>query len=90
MYNKAFRKMFNFGGLLKSIQYKRNFKKEHPYFFDPCGTLVFCGPQGSGKTLSAVDYVTNVLDEYPLAIICTNVELTNLKWNAKLIDRDGS
>lgn len=32
--------------------YNKEFRAEHPEYFDPDGILVFCGPQGSGKTLS--------------------------------------
>ena len=42
--------------MARSLAYKMRFRKEHPDFFDPCGLMVFCGPQGSGKTLSAVRY----------------------------------
>ena len=48
--------------LYKSIKFKHDFKKEHPFYFDPEGLLIFCGPQGSGKTLSLVNYVTQVLN----------------------------
>lgn len=37
------------------------------------GLLVFCGSQGSGKTLSAVQYVDKCLVEYEKAVFCTNV-----------------
>ena len=39
-----------------SIKYKLDFRRQHPEYFDPEGLLIFCGPQGSGKTLSAVQY----------------------------------
>ena len=29
------------------------FYRSNPYYFDPAGIWVFCGCQGSGKTLSA-------------------------------------
>ena len=85
MYKKGFRKSLNLGGALKVLEYKRNFAKEHPYFFNPCGTLIFSGPQGSGKTLSGVDYVTRVLQEYPLCILCTNTEFRDFPFNARIV-----
>ena len=39
------------------------------------GINIFCGPQGSGKTLSLVHYLKEVLKDYPKAIIVTNMEL---------------
>lgn len=67
----------NESGLLegiKSLKYKKNFKKEHPTYFDPEGLLVFCGAQGEGKTLSAVTYCLNILEQYPKCKFVTNVE----------------
>ena len=36
--------------------YNKEFRAEHPEYFDPDGIMVFCGPQGSGKTLSMIQY----------------------------------
>ena len=55
--------------------YKRKFYKAHPEYFRPDGLLMFCGAQGEGKTLSAVDYVKKLSWQYPAAKICTNVEI---------------
>lgn len=85
MYKKGFRKSFNIGGLFSVFDYRRKFSLEHPYYFDPCGTLIFSGPQGSGKTLSAVDYVTRCIHDYPLAILVTNTEFTDFPFNAVLV-----
>lgn len=56
-----------------SIKYNRQFKKDHPDWFYPDGIIVFSGPQGSGKTLSAVRYIDRLLQAYPKAILCSNV-----------------
>lgn len=56
-------------------KYKHKFRKDHPEYFDPEGLLVFCGGQGSGKTLSAVQYVKKLCEEYPRAILVTNVKI---------------
>ena len=58
-----------------AIKYKSAFRKLHPEYFDPEGLLVFSGVQGSGKTLSAVQYCLNILHEYPDALFCSNVEI---------------
>lgn len=57
------------------LKFKLNFSQEHPDYFDPDGLLIFIGPQGSGKTLTAVNYVYKLLDKYPKCKICTNLML---------------
>ncbi len=60
--------------LINTIKFKIKFDKEHPDFFAPDGIVLFCGSQGSGKTLSAVRYIDTLMTEYPKVILCTNVE----------------
>lgn len=75
--------------LFRTIKYKREFKKLHSDYFEPDGLLVFCGVQGSGKTLSAVNYISQLSYEYPKCIICTNTELTNINPQSKVIEYRG-
>lgn len=70
---KFLRGDINIPGALESRSYNKAFRLEHPEYFDPEGLLVFTGPQGSGKTLSAVRYCRHVLDEYPQCLFCSNV-----------------
>lgn len=63
-----------------AIRYKINFRKDHPEYFDPEGLLVFSGVQGSGKTLSAVQYCLNILKEYPNCIFCSNVKIEGVDF----------
>ena len=65
----------------KYISYKLGFAKEHPNYFYPDGLSVFVGPQGSGKTLSAVLYVEKLMSMYPQALLVTNIELTNFPFD---------
>jgi hypothetical protein len=46
-------------------------------FFWPTGTQVYCGTQGSGKTISAVAHLLRLKNRYPNAIIVSNIALTN-------------
>ncbi|MDO4871883.1 MAG: zonular occludens toxin domain-containing protein [bacterium] len=50
-------------------------------FFQPTGTTVYVGWQGSGKTLSAVKHVDDIMRRYPKAKL-----VTNLRFNHDLID----
>lgn len=67
--------------IFKVINYKRKFALEHPTFFDPSGLLVFCAEQGSGKTLSAVQYTIKVNKSYENCILCTNVAIKQYPVN---------
>lgn len=64
------------------LQYKIKFAQEHPDYFHPEGLLIFCGGQGSGKTLSAVQYTELVLADYPKAVLCTDVALKSYPFNS--------
>ena len=77
------------GCALDSVEYKRSFKAAHPEYFDPDGLLIFTGVQGSGKTLSAVQYCRKVIDRYPDCIFCTNVDIKDLPPCKEVIPYDG-
>lgn len=59
----------------KLVQYRIEFRREHPDYFDPDGLVIFVGGQGTGKTLSAVNYVYKLLQAYPECKLVTNVAL---------------
>lgn len=69
----------------KYMSYKLGFAKDHPNYFYPDGLCVFVGPQGSGKTLSAVLYVEKLLSMYPNAILVTNIELSNFPFDGERV-----
>lgn len=56
-------------------RFKFEFYRVHSDYFEPDGLVVFCGSQGSGKTLSAVNYVCRLMEEYPKAKLVTNIEI---------------
>lgn len=87
----AFREDLNLLKLPDYIKQKVAFKKENPFFFRDIGTMIFCGSQGSGKTLSAVNYVYNLLNLYPYMILVTNVALADYPFNCGYsVKADGS
>ncbi len=71
----------NIINFFKVIKNRLQFGKEHPNYFVPDGLMVFCGSQGSGKTLSAVQYSQKCLDKYYNCIFCTNVEIRDYPIN---------
>lgn len=75
--------------LWQSLRYKVDFRRHHPEYFDPEGLLIFCGPQGSGKTLSAVQYCRKILREYPGCKFVSNVHIEGLPDGVECIEYDG-
>lgn len=71
----------NLFNIFRCVNYKREFAKEHPTYFDPAGLLVFCAEQGAGKTLSAVQYSIKVNKLYEDCIFCTNVSIKEFPVN---------
>ena len=72
----------NLGDLVDSVRFKEEFYRTHPGYFHPEGLLVFCGGQGSGKTISAVSYCLQVLKDYPKCIFCTDIAFKSYPFNA--------
>lgn len=64
--------------LFKTISYKIRFAQDNPDYFYPAGIWVFCGPQGSGKTLSCVQTLKEMLKEYPKAMVVSNLDIKGL------------
>lgn len=60
-----------------------------PWDFGLFGTKVFCGSQGSGKTLSAVRWVHKLCCLFPSLQVCTNLELYNFPPWTVIHDYDG-
>ena len=75
--------------IFKVVQHNQAFYALHPEYMREDGLLIFCGAQGSGKTLSAVQYVKKLCSEYPSAILCTNVEIRGLNPETVVIPYDG-
>lgn len=66
--------------LVRTLIFRHKFKKDNPFFFNPSGIWVFCGPQGSGKTLSAVLCLKKMLEAYPNAIIVSNLNIVGVPY----------
>lgn len=64
--------------IFNTLLYKIRFARDNPDYFYPSGIWVFCGPQGAGKTLSAVKCLKEICKEYPKAMVVANIELKGL------------
>lgn len=59
----------------RTAAYMLRFYRDNPDYFDPDGIWCFCGAQGQGKTLSAVQTVLRLHAAYPKAVICSNLDI---------------
>lgn len=65
--------------IFNTLKYKLLFARNNPDYFYPAGIWVFCGPQGSGKTLSAVKCLKEMCKQYPKAKVCTNIDIRGIE-----------
>lgn len=79
----------NPGRAIDKIAYDIAFEKAHPEFFHPDGFICFTGSQGSGKTLSAVQYIHKLVQRYPDVILVANCALRFPDWQGKVIRYQG-
>lgn len=75
--------------LIDKIKYDIKFAEEHPDFFQPCGFINFSGPQGSGKTSTAVMYLHNLVVAYPKVVVVSNCSINFPDWNGTVIPYKG-
>lgn len=73
---------------LESLRDDLRARKDKDFFW-PNGTQVYCGAQGSGKTISAVKHALKLKARWPKAKVVTNLEL-NVPWEyIQFQDMDG-
>lgn len=65
--------------IYKTVKHNILFARNNPDYFYPSGIWVFCGPQGSGKTLSAVQCLQKMCKTYPKAKVCTNLDIKGIE-----------
>lgn len=73
--------------IINTISHNVLFARNNPDYFYPSGIWVFCGPQGSGKTLSAVQCLKKICKQYPKAKVCTNLDIKGIE-NETIIFED--
>lgn len=84
MIRSAMRNPISIKGLFQCIKFYFKDLKDHPTYFRTFGTCVFCGAQGEGKTLSAVQYVLHLCEKYPRAMLVTNVAIKDRPFNTEM------
>lgn len=77
------------GGVFDCIAFDRAFAKAHPGFFPFDGLCIFCGAQGSGKTLSMVQAAYKLACAYPKLVIVSNVLLQGFPHPERIFDYTG-
>lgn len=73
--------------LFNLLKYNHDFNKNNPHYFRPDGLVVFCGGQGTGKTLSAVNYVYVLMQIYSQCLLVTNIDLKDFPIDNKRVFR---
>lgn len=58
-------------------RYVMDLYEREPGFFHPKGIHMFCGEQGCGKTIAAVELMLRLQKQYPLARMITNFGVTS-------------
>lgn len=62
--------------LIRSAKYRRkNKKKTFPYY----GIWAFMGEYGAGKTISAVNKITDILNKYPKSVFISNTTIGGVR-----------
>lgn len=90
MYRNALKNSLDPENLIKTIIWKIKDRRAHPLAFRGFGTCIFCGAQGEGKTLSAVQYVLKLRKQFPRAILVSNVAIKDCPFNTEMyLDKDG-
>lgn len=57
------------------IRYVNDLFNRQPGYFTYQGCIIFCGRQGAGKTISAIEFIRHMHSEYPKSKVVTNCDL---------------
>lgn len=64
---------------IRSLWHHYRHWQDNPRYFYPEGIWVFCGSQGSGKTISAVAALKKLVERYPHAIVVSNLPVAGIE-----------
>lgn len=62
------------------IKFQWNFLYNNPDYFRYDGLTVFTGPQGAGKTLSAVLHYNEIVKQFPKCVKMSNIKLKGIDY----------
>ncbi len=71
------------------VGYDILFERQHPEYFHPDGFICFTGSQGSGKTLSAVQYIHKLVRRYPEVLLVANCAIQFDDWQGQVLRYTG-
>lgn len=80
---------FTLPNWIDSYLFQRRELKSHPNWLQLNGIMCFCGEQGSGKTLSAVQYVKAVTERFTRCKVVTNINLNIGIKESRIIPYEG-
>ena len=69
------RKHKNLGDVPDDIGQQFAIRSTYYDIFPHSGILLFCGSQGTGKSVSAIHYVRSLLDDFPRVRVVTNMDV---------------
>ena len=72
--------------VLVPIRIIKDIFETNPDIFKITGVHVFCGEQGTGKTISAVHFAKQLKELYPLAMVGSNINLEFKDFDIQGID----
>lgn len=72
---KYLNKKFNVFDGVSSTYWKMKNRNPDELEESNTGIHIFCGPQGSGKSLSMIHYGKEIIQDHPKAIVVTNIDL---------------
>ena len=72
--------------ILVPIRIIKDIFETNPDIFKITGVHVFCGEQGTGKTISAVHFAKQLKEFYPLAVVGANINLDFKDFDIQGID----
>lgn len=77
---KFAKRSLNPSNIFDLMDYKKEYKKNHPDEFPFHGFLCFSGEQGSGKSLTAFRFIDAIKDVYPDCVIVSNVNIPHFDY----------
>ena len=79
------RRKKNIGDVPDLVGQQLRIRSTYYDIFPHSGILLFCGSQGTGKSVSAVHYVRNLIEDFPRVRIVTNMDVCFMGYPNEVI-----